>query len=136
MDSVIQSYSRALELLKVSILLQQENDPGYLLLQVAALLHRHGVRLLREWLPDLGEVAVAVEVVLDLAGVVDEGEGGVLAADDPLEALLRRGDHARVLDHLVDVGVLLPDGVVPHPVPAHMLSKYSSEILKVQKCYG
>ena len=95
---------------------------------MTALLNSNSVGLLCEWFSNLSEVAVGVILIFDLAGVVDEGEGGVLAADDPLKALLRRGDHARVLDHLVDVGVLLPDGVVPHPVPAH--NTHAQQIFK------
>ena len=50
----------AVKTLKVSVLLQLQYDPRDLLLEVAPLLDRHGVRLLGKRLPHLGEVAVAV----------------------------------------------------------------------------
>lgn len=56
--------------------------PADLLLQVTALLHGYGVRLLGEHLAHLGEVAVLRNFVLNLRGVVDEGELGVLAVDN------------------------------------------------------
>ena len=48
--------------------MQLKNDLADLLLQVAALLHRDGVRLLGERFPDLGEVAVVVVFIADLGG--------------------------------------------------------------------
>ena len=54
------------ECLEVPLLLQLEDGPADLLLEVAALLHGHGKRLLGEWLANLSEVAVLVELVPDL----------------------------------------------------------------------
>ena len=52
--------------LEVALLLQFQDGPADLLLQVAALLHGDCEGLLGKRLPDLGEVAVLVELVANL----------------------------------------------------------------------
>ena len=82
-------------------------------MEVAALLNSNGVRLLRKWLPNLRKVAVVVVLVSHFTRVVDEGELPSEVGEDPLESLLRGADHACLLNDLVQVGVLLSDGIVP-----------------------
>jgi len=58
--------------LKVSVFLELKHHSGDFFIKVTPLLHRHCIWLFREWLANLCEVAVVVELVLDLARVVDE----------------------------------------------------------------
>ena len=80
------------------------------------LLNCDGVRLLREWFSDLGEVAVVVVLVTNLTGIVDEGEGSFFVVVHLPEAFNGRANHAAGFDGLEDVRVLFLDGIVPDAV--------------------
>ena len=60
---------------------------------------------------------------------MDEGKGPLLVGQHPVEAVLGVLGQSRGLDRLVQMGVLLLDGVVPHPVPGLVRVGAQGEIL-------
>ena len=88
---------------------------------MTALLNSNSVGLLCEWFSNLGEVAVGVILIFDLAGVVDECKVTQFIIKNSLESLFSSVHHPCVPDHFVQVGVLFSDRIVPHTIPANIL---------------
>ena len=103
----------ALQRFKISVLLELQNNFGYFVVKMAALLDGDGIGLLGEWFSDLCEVTVVIKLIFYFTRVVDERELSSEVGENSLESLLRGVDHSRVLNHLVQVGVLLSYWIVP-----------------------
>ena len=82
-------------------------------MKMAALLDGDGIGLLGEWFSDLCEVTVVIKLIFYFTRVVDKRELSSEVGENSLESLLRGVDHSRVLNHFVQVGVLLSYWIVP-----------------------
>ena len=91
----------ALQRLKISVLLQLQDNLGYFVVKMAALLDSDGVWLLGKWFANLCEVAVLIILIFDFTRVVDEGKFPSEIAENSLESFLGGVDHPSVLNHLV-----------------------------------
>ena len=103
----------ALERLKISVLLQLQNNFRYFVVKMAALLDGDDIRLLGEWFSDLCQVAVMIKLIFYFTRVVDKCKFSSQIGENSLESFLRGVDHPSVLNHFVEVGVLFSYWIVP-----------------------
>ena len=80
---------------------------------MAALLDGDSVGLLGKWFSDLCEVTVVIKLIFYFTRVVDKCKFPTQIGEDSLETFLRGVDHPSVLNHLVQVGILLSYWIVP-----------------------